>query len=63
MELNSKLSTLANHNQDVKCLLEKGYALSVDSAYLIIRDVPYLNEQKELQIGAIASKLVFVNEE
>jgi len=42
--------------------LEKGYALSVDSAYLIIRDVPYLNEQKELQIGAIASKLVFVNE-
>ncbi|RIH63438.1 ThiF family adenylyltransferase [Mariniphaga sediminis] len=62
MEWNSKLSILVNHNQDIRQLYEKGYALSVDSGYLAIRDIPYLDEKKNLQIGAIVSKLVYVDE-
>lgn len=42
-------------------LLEKGYALSIDSNYLVVRDVPYLDSEKKLRIGAIVSKLVFVD--
>jgi hypothetical protein len=55
------LHQLASHNDDIRRLLEKGYAISFDSNYLVIRDVPYLDENKALKIGAIVSKLVFVD--
>lgn len=51
------LRELANHNDDIRRLLEKGYALGFDSNYLIVRDVPYLNERGELKIGAIVCKM------
>lgn len=44
---------LANHNQDLRRLLEKGYAITEDHGYLVIRDIPYLDNNTELQIGAI----------
>jgi hypothetical protein len=53
------LKTLANHNPDVLRLLEKGYALAVDSGHLVIRDIPYLDAAGKLQWGAFLSKLVF----
>lgn len=53
------LSELASHNDDIKQLVDRGYALAVDSNYLVVRDVPYLNERGELQWGAIVTKLVF----
>ena len=62
MEWNSKLSTLVSHNADIKLLLEKGYAISIDSGHLVVRDVPYLDANRNLQIGAIVSKLVFVDD-
>lgn len=51
------LNTLAEHNPDIKQLLEKGYALSIDSDYLVVRDVSYLDKNKNLQIGSIISKI------
>jgi hypothetical protein len=51
------LRELANHNDDIRRLLEKGYALALDSDYLIVRDIPYLNEKRELKIGAIVCKM------
>lgn len=56
------LNTLVNHNDDIKRLVEKGYALSIDSNFLVIRDIPYLDGAKALQIGAIVSKLVFIDQ-
>ncbi len=56
------LSTLANHNPDLRKLIEKGYALSIDTNNLVARDIPYLNPKKELKIGAFVSKLVFIDE-
>jgi hypothetical protein len=55
------LNTLANHNSDIQKLIERGYALSIDSNYLVVRDVPYLDSDKKLKIGAIVSKLVFTD--
>ncbi len=52
---------LVNHNDDLRRLVEKGYAVAIDSGYLIIRDIPYLDAQKELHWGAIVAKLEFVD--
>ncbi|WP_152977743.1 ThiF family adenylyltransferase [Bradyrhizobium pachyrhizi] len=52
------LIELANHNDDIRRLLEKGYALRVDGSYLVVRDIPYLDSQRALQVGAIVTILV-----
>lgn len=44
-------------------MVEKGYAVAFDSNCMVIRDIPYLNDKKELQIGAIVTKLVFIDQE
>lgn len=56
------LSTLVNHNQDIKRLVEKGYAVSIDSNHLVVRDIPYLDSNKCLQLGSIVSKLIVIDE-
>lgn len=52
---------LVNHNHDLRRLVEKGYAVAIDNGYLVIRDIPYLDAQKQLQWGAIVAKLEFVD--
>ena len=54
---------LVSHNDDIRRLVEKGYAVAFDSNYLIVRDIPYLDHLKQLQIGAIVTKLVFIDQE
>jgi len=52
---------LASHNQDIKRLLERGLAITEDHGYLVVRDIPYLDNNGELQIGAIVTKLVDID--
>jgi hypothetical protein len=54
---------LVNHNDDLRRLVQRGYSVAFDSNYLIVRDIPYLNGDGELQGGAIVTKLVFVDRE
>jgi hypothetical protein len=54
---------LVSHNDDIRRLVEKGYAVAFDSNCMVIRDIPYLDANRELQKGAIVTKLVFVNNE
>lgn len=53
---------LVSHNDDIRGLVEKGYAVSFDSNYLVIRDIPYLDNESNLQKGAFVTKLEFINE-
>ncbi len=53
---------LVSHNDDIRRLVEKGYAVSFDSNYLIVRDIPYLDGQGQRQIGAIVTKLVHTDQ-
>lgn len=62
MEWNLRLHQLVSHNADLKKLLDKGYAIALDNNYLVIRDIPYLDEQGLLKKGAIISKLVDVGQ-
>lgn len=55
------LIELANHNDDIRRLLERGYALRFDSDYLVVRDIPYLDDKGALQWGAMVTVLVFEN--
>jgi molybdopterin/thiamine biosynthesis adenylyltransferase len=48
---------LASHNDDIRRLLENGYAVAFDSNYLVVRDIPYLDAAKQLRKGAIVCKL------
>lgn len=50
---------LVNHNDDLRRLVEKGYAVAFDAAYLIVRDIPYLDDLKNLRRGAFVTKMVF----
>ena len=54
---------LVNHNEDLRRLVEKGYAVAFDSNYLVVRDIPYLDSERNLQIGAIVAKLEFIDQE
>lgn len=56
------LHQLISHNEDIRRLHEKGYAISCDNSYLVVRDIPYLDEAKNLRIGAIVSKLIFIDQ-
>lgn len=54
---------LVSHNDDIRRLVEKGYAIAFDGGYLIVRDIPYLDHERKLQIGAIVTKLEFIDQE
>jgi hypothetical protein len=54
---------LVNRNEDIRRLVEKGYAVAFDSNYLVIRDIPYLDNNRELQVGTIVTKLEFIDQE
>lgn len=62
MEWNLQLTRLVNHNEDLRKLLDRGYAIALDSNHLVVRDIPYLNEHGELKVGAIVCKLCIVDE-
>jgi hypothetical protein len=53
---------LVSHNPDLQRLVERGYAVAFDSNCLVVRDIPYLNVDGELNIGAFVAKLVYVDE-
>src|SRR5262245_62107563 len=55
----SMFHELVSHNDDIRRLLEKGYAVALDSLnYLVVRDIPYLDQDRKLRWGAIVSKVV-----
>jgi hypothetical protein len=54
---------LVSHNDDLGRLVKKGYAVAFDSCHLIVRDIPYLDNNGQLQWGAIVTKLEFVDNE
>lgn len=54
---------LVSRNEDLGRLVDRGYAVAFDSNCLIVRDIPYLDDNGALKWGAIVAKLVFVDRE
>jgi Domain of unknown function (DUF6791)/ThiF family len=53
---------LVSHNDDLRRLVEKGYAVGFDSNCLVVRDIPYLDSNRQLQKAAIIAKLEFIDQ-
>ncbi len=62
MEWNLQLHQLVSHNSDLKKLVDRGYAVALDSNHLVIRDIPYLDENGQRKVGAIVSKLMAIDQ-
>ena len=54
---------LVSHNDDLGRLVARGYAVAFDSNHLVVRDIPYLDSDRRLQVGAIIAKLTFIDQE
>lgn len=52
---------LLNHNADLRQLRDKGYAVDFAPGYLIVRDIPYLDNMGHVQTGTIAATLIYTN--
>ena len=52
---------LVSHNDDLRRLIGKGYAVAIDGGYLVVRDIPYLNALKALEWAAFVAKLNHVD--
>jgi hypothetical protein len=48
---------LIEHNQDLKRLRYEGYDVAVQHAHLLVRDVPYVNKNRETKRGILVSTL------
>lgn len=42
---------LINHSPDLKRLMDEGYNLSIKNGILVIKDIPYVNNNKEVCTG------------
>ena len=48
---------LVSHNDDIRRLVNVGFSVAFDSKHLVIRDIPYLDANRHLQMGAIVGSL------
>lgn len=46
-----------NHSPDLKRLRDEGYDIEVRDGHLLVKDVPYVNSQKEITYGTLVSPL------
>jgi hypothetical protein len=54
---------LVEENDDLDHLVKQGHAVAFDGNYLVVRDIPYLDETLSGMTGAIVSKVVFKDQE
>ena len=48
---------LINHSPDLKRLRDEGYEIEVRGGYLLIHHIPYVDQNKQIQVGVLVSTL------
>ena len=48
---------LIDHSPDLKRLRDEGYALKIKPGFLVIEQIPYVNNNKEMRIGTLVMGL------
>lgn len=51
-----------NRSRDLKRLRDEGYGIEVRGAYLLVRNVPYVNAAKEIRYGTLVSELTLAGD-
>jgi len=54
---------LFSRNADLARLRDEGYFVQVSSGLLVMRNVPYVNEQREVKLGTLISSLTLAGDE
>lgn len=52
---------LINHSRDLKRLRDEGYEIEVRGGYLLIHQVPFVDQNKQIQYGILVSTLTLSN--
>lgn len=55
-------SIVVGRNPDLKRLRDEGFDVSIKQGYLFIKDVPLVNEQREIKLGVLISALSLAGE-
>ena len=55
------LQQLISHSPDLKRLQDEGYELEVKGGYLLIHQIPYVTNQREVKRGVLVSELSLAN--
>lgn len=53
---------LISHSPDLKRLREEGYCIQIQGSFLLLREVPYVNAQRQVQTGTLVSSLVMAGD-
>jgi hypothetical protein len=53
---------LINRSRDLKQLRDEGYGVEVRSGRLLLRNVPYVNSNKEIKVGTLVSELTLAGD-
>ena len=48
---------LINHSPDLKRLRDEGYEIEIRGGYLLIHHIPYVDQNKQIQLGVLVSTL------
>jgi hypothetical protein len=51
------LHRLINHSPDLKRLRDEGYVVHIQGGFLLLQEVPYVNEQRQVRTGTLISNL------
>lgn len=51
------LHRLINHSPDLKRLRDEGYVVQIQGGFLLLREVPYVNAQRQVRTGTLISNL------
>lgn len=53
---------LINHSNDLRRLRDEGYHVEIQSSYLLIKDVPYVNSDRKISFGILVSELTLAGD-
>lgn len=53
---------LINRSPDLKRLQDEGYDVEIRSNYLLVKNVPYVNSNKEIKLGTLVSELTLAGD-
>ncbi len=56
-------SALISRNPDLKRLRDEGYDVAVHEGYLVLRDVPYVDGQRQVRTGTLVSALTLAGDQ
>jgi hypothetical protein len=54
---------LFSHNSDLKRLRDEGYFIQIQGGFLVMREVPYVDGQKQVRFGTLISSLTMAGDE